>query len=200
MLILYCKVTIPSQRSYNSLNTDKNQLHLTTATTSEYSNSVYSSISPSYYNDTNSHLYDHYGQPLTYSSYHEEALPTASAYGQSFRQSKPSNKKKRWSPDFSQPYNIPSHSSYRNLDIDESHDDSASSSSTRNQNSRERRPRKQPHELLTESQKKANHIASEQKRRQNIRLGFEKLIDIVPSLNHGNRSEALILQKCRLPL
>lgn len=62
---------------------------------------------------------------------------------------------------------------------------------------KERRHRKQPHELLSESQKKANHIASEQKRRQNIRIGFDQLIDIVPSLNHGNRSEALILQKCR---
>ncbi len=61
---------------------------------------------------------------------------------------------------------------------------------------KERRHRKQPHELLSESQKKANHIASEQKRRQNIRIGFDQLIDIVPSLNHGNRSEALILQKC----
>ncbi|CAO3615119.1 unnamed protein product [Mucor hiemalis] len=60
---------------------------------------------------------------------------------------------------------------------------------------KERRHRKQPHELLSESQKKANHIASEQKRRQNIRIGFDQLIDIVPTLNHGNRSEALILQK-----
>jgi hypothetical protein len=58
-----------------------------------------------------------------------------------------------------------------------------------------RRHRKPPHELLTEAEKKANHIASEQKRRQNIRLGFDQLIEIVPSLNHGNRSEALILQK-----
>ncbi|KAI7907660.1 uncharacterized protein BX663DRAFT_491608 [Cokeromyces recurvatus] len=60
---------------------------------------------------------------------------------------------------------------------------------------KQRRHRKQPHELLTEEQKKENHIASEQKRRQNIKIGFNQLIDIVPSLNHGNRSEALILQK-----
>ncbi|KAI8071622.1 hypothetical protein BC940DRAFT_234163 [Gongronella butleri] len=60
---------------------------------------------------------------------------------------------------------------------------------------RERRSRKAPHELLTEAEKKANHIASEQKRRQNIRMGFDQLIDSVPTLNHGNRSEALILQK-----
>ena len=62
---------------------------------------------------------------------------------------------------------------------------------------RQRRARKAPHELLTEAEKKANHIASEQKRRQNIRLGFEQLIEVVPSLSQGNRSEALILQKCK---
>lgn len=63
--------------------------------------------------------------------------------------------------------------------------------------SKERKSRKAPHELLTDAEKKANHIASEQKRRQNIRLGFDQLIEIVPALNSGNRSEALILQKCR---
>ncbi|KAG0770631.1 hypothetical protein G6F57_000990 [Rhizopus arrhizus] len=62
-------------------------------------------------------------------------------------------------------------------------------------NTKTHRRRKQPHELLSEEQKKANHIASEQKRRQNIKIGLDQLIDIVPSLNHGNRSEALILQK-----
>nr|CAG8543307.1 12897_t:CDS:2 [Entrophospora candida] len=51
------------------------------------------------------------------------------------------------------------------------------------------------HELLTEAEKKANHIASEQKRRQNIRLGFDQLVEIVPTLSQCHRSEALILQK-----
>ncbi|KAG1644317.1 hypothetical protein G6F44_002958 [Rhizopus delemar] len=60
---------------------------------------------------------------------------------------------------------------------------------------RERKPRKALHELLTDKEKKANHIASEKKRRQNIKLGFDQLIEIVPSLTEGNRSEALILQK-----
>ncbi|KAI7891551.1 uncharacterized protein EV154DRAFT_507725 [Mucor mucedo] len=55
--------------------------------------------------------------------------------------------------------------------------------------------KKTSHELLSDDQKKANHIASEQKRRANIRIGFEKLIDIVPTLSSGHRSEALILQK-----
>lgn len=52
-------------------------------------------------------------------------------------------------------------------------------------------------ELLTDAEKKANHIASEQKRRQNIRIGFDSLVDIVPSLSDCHRSEALILQKCK---
>jgi hypothetical protein len=56
--------------------------------------------------------------------------------------------------------------------------------------------KKMTHELLSEDQKRANHIASEQKRRANIRVGFEKLVDIVPTLSSGHRSEALILQKC----
>ncbi|KAI9470614.1 MAG: hypothetical protein EXX96DRAFT_622827 [Benjaminiella poitrasii] len=60
---------------------------------------------------------------------------------------------------------------------------------------KERKGRKAPHELLTEAEKKANHIASEKKRRQNIRLGFDQLIESVPSLTQGNRSEAFILQK-----
>ncbi|KAJ1891667.1 Transcription factor, partial [Coemansia sp. IMI 209127] len=50
-------------------------------------------------------------------------------------------------------------------------------------------------ELLTENEKKANHIASEQKRRQNIRVGYDQLIQIVPTLTPSQRSEALILQK-----
>ncbi|KAJ1878155.1 Transcription factor [Coemansia sp. RSA 1722] len=50
-------------------------------------------------------------------------------------------------------------------------------------------------ELLTEEEKKANHIASEQKRRQNIRTGYDQLIQIVPTLTPSQRSEALILQK-----
>ncbi|KAI7880466.1 uncharacterized protein EV154DRAFT_523895 [Mucor mucedo] len=62
-------------------------------------------------------------------------------------------------------------------------------------NKKERKGRKAPHELLTDAEKKANHIASEKKRRQNIRLGFDQLIEIVPSLTQGNRSEAFILQK-----
>ncbi|KAF9160200.1 hypothetical protein DFQ26_005780 [Actinomortierella ambigua] len=57
------------------------------------------------------------------------------------------------------------------------------------------RAKKPHHELLTEAEKKANHIASEQKRRQNIRVGFDSLVEIVPTLSDCHRSEALILQK-----
>ncbi|ORZ24011.1 hypothetical protein BCR42DRAFT_402053 [Absidia repens] len=57
------------------------------------------------------------------------------------------------------------------------------------------RGRKPVHELLSDDQKKANHIASEQKRRANIRIGFDQLVDIVPNLNECQRSESLILQK-----
>ncbi|KAK9687331.1 Transcription factor, variant 2 [Basidiobolus ranarum] len=57
------------------------------------------------------------------------------------------------------------------------------------------RGKKVTQELLTEEEKKANHIASEQKRRQNIRIGFEQLVDIVPTLSQCHRSESAILQK-----
>ncbi|KAF9103544.1 hypothetical protein BGX27_010533 [Mortierella sp. AM989] len=61
--------------------------------------------------------------------------------------------------------------------------------------SQSRPNKKAHHELLTEAEKKANHIASEQKRRQNIRVGFDSLVEIVPTLSDCHRSEAVILQK-----
>lgn len=47
---------------------------------------------------------------------------------------------------------------------------------------------------LTEQEKKNNHIASEQKRRQAIREGFDEMADIVPGLRGQGRSEAVVLQ------
>lgn len=47
---------------------------------------------------------------------------------------------------------------------------------------------------LTEQEKKNNHIASEQKRRQAIREGFDEIADIVPGLKGQGRSEALVLE------
>jgi heteromeric Ino2p/Ino4p transcription factor len=46
---------------------------------------------------------------------------------------------------------------------------------------------------LTEQEKKNNHIASEQKRRQAIREGFDRLAEIVPTMSGQGRSEAVML-------
>ncbi|KAK7204136.1 hypothetical protein BZA70DRAFT_281573 [Myxozyma melibiosi] len=55
---------------------------------------------------------------------------------------------------------------------------------------------KPPGELLTAEEKKANHIASEQKRRQAIREGFNRLTEVVPGLTKSQgRSETIVLQK-----
>jgi len=46
---------------------------------------------------------------------------------------------------------------------------------------------------LTEEQKKENHIRSEQKRREAIREGFDRLSTIVPGIEGQGRSEAIVL-------
>jgi heteromeric Ino2p/Ino4p transcription factor len=46
---------------------------------------------------------------------------------------------------------------------------------------------------LTEAQKKENHIRSEQKRREAIREGFDRLASIVPGMEGQGRSEAVVL-------
>ncbi|CAN8101079.1 unnamed protein product [Discula destructiva] len=48
---------------------------------------------------------------------------------------------------------------------------------------------------LTEEQKRQNHITSEQKRRQGIRAGFDKLCEVVPGLRGQARSEGLVLNE-----
>jgi heteromeric Ino2p/Ino4p transcription factor len=48
---------------------------------------------------------------------------------------------------------------------------------------------------LTDQEKKTNHIASEQKRRQAIRDGFDKLTEVVPGLEGQGRSEGLVLRR-----
>ncbi|CAG8605019.1 8936_t:CDS:2 [Cetraspora pellucida] len=55
--------------------------------------------------------------------------------------------------------------------------------------------RKPYKELLTEEEKRANHIASEQKRRNTIRAGFKELTDIIPTLKNVNNSKSTILFK-----
>ena len=47
---------------------------------------------------------------------------------------------------------------------------------------------------LSEAEKKNNHIVSEQKRRQAIREGFDRLAAIVPGMQGQGRSEAVVLQ------
>ncbi|KIO26775.1 hypothetical protein M407DRAFT_15008 [Tulasnella calospora MUT 4182] len=46
-----------------------------------------------------------------------------------------------------------------------------------------------PQQLLTAEQKKLNHIHSEQKRRANIRRGYDALCDVVPALREAIRAE-----------
>ncbi|KAI7338549.1 hypothetical protein KC315_g1707 [Hortaea werneckii] len=46
---------------------------------------------------------------------------------------------------------------------------------------------------LTEAQKKQNHIISEQKRREAIRKGFDRLSQLVPGMGGQGRSEAMVL-------
>ncbi|KAI0462247.1 hypothetical protein LJB42_004335 [Komagataella kurtzmanii] len=49
---------------------------------------------------------------------------------------------------------------------------------------------------LSDEQKKINHIQSEQRRREQIRSTYDKLVDIVPDLTtKENRSELSILTK-----
>ena len=55
------------------------------------------------------------------------------------------------------------------------------------------RRRKSGRELLSEEEKRANHIASEQKRRSTIRNGFKDLTDLVPSLKNMNNSKSNVL-------
>ncbi|KAI9478622.1 MAG: hypothetical protein EXX96DRAFT_539695 [Benjaminiella poitrasii] len=56
--------------------------------------------------------------------------------------------------------------------------------------------RGKPHkELLTEEEKRSNHIASEQKRRSMIRTGFKDLTEIVPTLKNINNSKSTVLFK-----
>jgi hypothetical protein len=54
---------------------------------------------------------------------------------------------------------------------------------------------KKKKELLSSEQKKANHVNSEQRRRSNIRNGFQTLSDYIPSLAGANHSKSTVLNK-----
>lgn len=64
------------------------------------------------------------------------------------------------------------------------------------------RGKKASNELLTDKERKLHHIASEQKRRRNIKIGYDRLCNLVPKLiveqQAGGTSEIIILQdsKC----
>ncbi|PQE28018.1 hypothetical protein CJF32_00005791 [Rutstroemia sp. NJR-2017a WRK4] len=67
--------------------------------------------------------------------------------------------------------------------------ESSANANSSNGNNGEEKPR------LSEHEKKANHIASEQKRRLAIREGFDRLADLVPGLEGQGRSESVVLKK-----
>lgn len=75
---------------------------------------------------------------------------------------------------------------------DEEDDEGMSPSSGNGTPATKRKPYK---ELLTEEEKRANHIQSEQKRRNTIRAGFRDLTDLVPTLKNVNNSKSTILFK-----
>ncbi|CAO3599252.1 unnamed protein product [Absidia cylindrospora] len=49
--------------------------------------------------------------------------------------------------------------------------------------------------LLSQDERRVNHIASEQKRRQNIRTGFQQLTDLIPALKNVPHRKSTILFK-----
>lgn len=55
--------------------------------------------------------------------------------------------------------------------------------------------KKRHRDLLSDDQKRANHIASEQKRRNMIRSGFRELTELIPTLKNINNSKSTILFK-----
>lgn len=59
----------------------------------------------------------------------------------------------------------------------------------------EERAHNKNRELLSDDQKRANHIASEQKRRNTIRGGFKELTEIIPTLKNISNSKSTILFK-----
>ena len=50
-------------------------------------------------------------------------------------------------------------------------------------------------DILSEAQKKANHIQSEQKRREKIREQYDKLAELTPGMEGNGRSEGRVLEE-----
>ncbi|KAG0319851.1 hypothetical protein BGZ99_004885 [Dissophora globulifera] len=80
----------------------------------------------------------------------------------------------------------------RNTSVSDGSVSDAATATTSNTATTKRKPYK---ELLTEEEKRANHIASEQKRRNTIRNGFKDMTDIIPDLKDVNSSKSTILFK-----
>ena len=58
------------------------------------------------------------------------------------------------------------------------------------------RPRKDKKQLLSDNEKRMNHVVSEQRRRKLIKDGFEQLVEIIPGLNDVNStSKSTVLFK-----
>ena len=58
------------------------------------------------------------------------------------------------------------------------------------------RPRKDKKTLLSDSEKRMNHVVSEQRRRKLIKDGFEQLVEMIPGLNDVNgTSKSTVLFK-----
>jgi hypothetical protein len=51
--------------------------------------------------------------------------------------------------------------------------------------------------LLSEEEKRINHIISEQKRRHNIKVAYTQLFDLIPDLIQHQKSEANMLNEGR---
>lgn len=97
---------------------------------------------------------------------------------------------KRPRPSHPHPYDVSDSLSHSISRIRRSHSDSiqSTSPSSSTPSPPSSKPPPKP-ALLTPSQKKANHIQSEQKRRANIRRGYDALCDCVPALREAIREE-----------
>ncbi|KAI8984211.1 hypothetical protein BDF20DRAFT_833741 [Mycotypha africana] len=93
-----------------------------------------------------------------------------------------SNKKKR-------------HSVASNQNLEEDEAEPLNHNNSTNECKKAKRSRTTYRELLTEEEKRANHIASEQKRRTAIRNGFKDLTELVPTLKNVNNSKSNVLFK-----
>ncbi|KAI8339607.1 hypothetical protein BC941DRAFT_420967 [Chlamydoabsidia padenii] len=78
----------------------------------------------------------------------------------------------------------------------EQEDNDASTRVTDNKDDQQQQQqRRMSRDLLTEDEKRANHIASEQKRRNTIRTGFKEMTEIIPTLKNFNNSKSTVLFK-----